>query len=75
MLALGLAELEVPLKLSRGDIEMGNGDLSLELREVWVKLDNICKMLSSASVQTCWPMLLLSNNIFNVVKIDTIKFM
>lgn len=35
MLSLGLVEFEASLKHSRGDTE--DGDLSLELREVWVK--------------------------------------
>lgn len=39
MLSLGLVEFEVSQKHSRGDTE--DGDLSLELREVWVKSDNV----------------------------------
>lgn len=41
VLALGLVKLEMLLKPSRGDTEVRDGDLSLELREVWVKLDNV----------------------------------
>lgn len=37
MLILGLFELEVPLKHPRGNVV--DGDLSLMLREVWVKLN------------------------------------
>lgn len=52
----------MPLKHARGDIE--DGDLSLELREVWVKLEHMRKLLNSACVPECHPGLLFSNSIF-----------